>query len=503
MDKYDWDVFISYASEDKASIVAPLASALDAAGLRVWYDEHALTLGDSLQRKIDNGLSKSRYGAVVLSPFFFAKDWPSRELDGMAALEVDGRKVILPIWHNIDADSVRTFSPMLAGRVGVSTRRGLETVVSEILAVVQSQKSRAPYRFIKPGFTAVHVAALNGHATTLRQLIAKGGNVDAVGDDGTTPLMCAAKNGHANTIRILLKAGADPSLSNDRGETALSLATAGCYSAAAVALLPVDRVKKGGQLLEDAVISNNIDVVRKLLEAGADPNEMTHGRRPLLLLACETDNTEIVDLLIEYGADVNAPAPQGKPIIYLMGFRRPWMAKHLEAHLDPDSLLIYGLHEGDAVRAQAAISRGANLETTGPGILGSAMHRAIINHEDKPELMILLLRAAVASNSPELVNRLCKAAYVEAVNYGYCHHLESLLASGFPPDNSVFEYIDEWLARLRKPQEPGSNDSHDKQFEETLARKTLKQTLACRKILSRYHTTAESLSAHSTNRTPG
>jgi hypothetical protein len=86
----DWDVFISHACEDKESFVRPLAEALRARGLRVWYDEFTITVGDSLRRSIDRGLANSRYGIVVLSPNFFAKDWPQKELDGLAARDSTG-----------------------------------------------------------------------------------------------------------------------------------------------------------------------------------------------------------------------------------------------------------------------------------------------------------------------------------------------------------------------------------------------------------------------------
>jgi hypothetical protein len=69
-----WDIFICHASEDKEEIVRPMAKALLDEGLRVWYDEFTLTLGDHLRRSIDKGLALSRYGLVVLSPNFFAKN---------------------------------------------------------------------------------------------------------------------------------------------------------------------------------------------------------------------------------------------------------------------------------------------------------------------------------------------------------------------------------------------------------------------------------------------
>jgi len=136
---YEWDLFVSYASEDRDPFVNELVAALTSQGLRCWYDQFELRLGDPLRRSIERGLARSQYGVIIISPRFLAKDWPQRELDGMAALEVNGRKVILPIWHDLDAGAVRGRSPMLADRVAVSSGRGLAEVVRAILAVVRTR----------------------------------------------------------------------------------------------------------------------------------------------------------------------------------------------------------------------------------------------------------------------------------------------------------------------------------------------------------------------------
>ncbi|MEM1223898.1 MAG: TIR domain-containing protein, partial [Verrucomicrobiota bacterium] len=107
----EYDAFISHASEDKKELVRPLASALKEKGLRIWYDESTLTLGDSLRRAIDQGLVKSRFGIVVLSPSFFRKNWPQYELDGLVERELSEGKVILPLWHRVTKDEVMGFSP--------------------------------------------------------------------------------------------------------------------------------------------------------------------------------------------------------------------------------------------------------------------------------------------------------------------------------------------------------------------------------------------------------
>jgi hypothetical protein len=127
-----WDVFVSHASEDKKEFVDPLAEALTKSGLNVWYDKTALTIGDSLRKAIDTGLANSRFGVVVLSHNFFAKHWPQQELDGLFARQIEGVKVVLPVWHRISAAEVTRYSPMLAGLLAANSELGLPEVVRQL-----------------------------------------------------------------------------------------------------------------------------------------------------------------------------------------------------------------------------------------------------------------------------------------------------------------------------------------------------------------------------------
>jgi hypothetical protein len=137
-----YDLFICHASEDKDSFVRPLADALRIENVEVWYDEFSLKLGDSIRRSLDKGLLQSRFGVVVLSKSFFAKQWPQYELDGLAEREMRGQdKIILPIWHGIKHRDVLEFSPSLANRHAVSSDSGLEKVIKAIIDVVRPQQS--------------------------------------------------------------------------------------------------------------------------------------------------------------------------------------------------------------------------------------------------------------------------------------------------------------------------------------------------------------------------
>jgi hypothetical protein len=137
-DERDYDVFISHASEDKNTVVTPLATALKQRGLSVWFDMFELRIGDSLRRKIDTGISRSRFGIVVLSPAFFSKGWPQYELDGLVTMAVSGKQVLLPLWHGVSKDEVVRQSPSLADKVALRTADyTIDEIAEEITSVVR------------------------------------------------------------------------------------------------------------------------------------------------------------------------------------------------------------------------------------------------------------------------------------------------------------------------------------------------------------------------------
>lgn len=133
-------LFICHVSEDKP-FVDRLAEALRKQ-FDVWYDSSQLTLGDNLLQKITEGMLASDFGVVVLSKAFFAKKkWAENELGGLFALETETRKIILPVWKDVNEADVKSYSPILANKLAVSASQGLKKVVDEItLAVNVSQR---------------------------------------------------------------------------------------------------------------------------------------------------------------------------------------------------------------------------------------------------------------------------------------------------------------------------------------------------------------------------
>jgi hypothetical protein len=133
----EYDLFISHASEDKEEFVRPLAETLENIGVKVWYDEFTLKVGDSLRKSIDQGLVKSKFGTVILSSAFCSKNWTQYELDSMVAREMNGHKMILPIWHKITKDEVINFSPALADKIALNTSlSSIEEIAGKLAEVI-------------------------------------------------------------------------------------------------------------------------------------------------------------------------------------------------------------------------------------------------------------------------------------------------------------------------------------------------------------------------------
>jgi hypothetical protein len=130
------DVFICHAADDKTR------------GLTVWLDQFQIKLGDSLRRTIDEGLRESRFGVVILSPSFFAKHWSTWELNGLVDREVTtGKKVVLPVWHEVDHDAVAAYSPSLANKLAARTSDGIDAVadaVADVLGVPITEIEQVP-----------------------------------------------------------------------------------------------------------------------------------------------------------------------------------------------------------------------------------------------------------------------------------------------------------------------------------------------------------------------
>lgn len=137
---FEFDGFIAHASEDKDDFVRPLALALMSLGIDIWYDEQAIEYGDSIRRKIDEGLLRSKFGIVVFSKPFLAKPWTNHELDALTEISFSNpERGIIPIWHKIDHADLLARSPAWAGRKALITAKmTAEEIALELVRIMRN-----------------------------------------------------------------------------------------------------------------------------------------------------------------------------------------------------------------------------------------------------------------------------------------------------------------------------------------------------------------------------
>ncbi len=146
--KYEYDAFISHAVEDKIPIANELCVKLERAGLKIWYSGKELGIGDSIEKTIEKGLNRSRYGIVILSPTYLAKNWTIREFYTLLAKEIEEHKVILPVLYNITVDELKNKDLLMADRFAVNADRGIDFVVERLVGEIkkpQAVKTREPW----------------------------------------------------------------------------------------------------------------------------------------------------------------------------------------------------------------------------------------------------------------------------------------------------------------------------------------------------------------------
>lgn len=102
-------VFLSYASEDR-DIAERVARDLIARGIDVWWDQWEIKSGDSLRRKIDEGLTRCTHFVVLLSSASATKPWVNEEIDAGLVRKLDGAAKLVVLRLDLP---VTALSPLL------------------------------------------------------------------------------------------------------------------------------------------------------------------------------------------------------------------------------------------------------------------------------------------------------------------------------------------------------------------------------------------------------
>ncbi|KAK7974466.1 hypothetical protein PG989_016314 [Apiospora arundinis] len=142
--------------------------------------------------------------------------------------------------------------------------------------------------------TALEAASHFGHTTMVQYLLDAGAQVNAVEGHWGTPLRAALAGGHETVTRILLSHGADIRIPTAEQWKDLYLS---------------DRTP----IFHLGVRSDNLEIVKMLLKAGADAVRGTPGALHPLILASKLGKSEIVKALLDAGASPNVTWPEDNP----------------------------------------------------------------------------------------------------------------------------------------------------------------------------------------------
>jgi len=169
------------------------------------------------------------------------------------------------------------------------------------------------------GMTALHWAVYNDDAETAGVLVRSRANVNATNRYGVPPLSIACTNGNASLVRLLLDAGADANLSLPGGETVLMTAARVGNLEAVKALLarganPNAQERREQTALMWAAAEGHATVVRALIEAGSTTNATLASGFTPLFFAVREGHVDVVRALLEAGVNVNDTLkPQKSP----------------------------------------------------------------------------------------------------------------------------------------------------------------------------------------------
>lgn len=167
----------------------------------------------------------------------------------------------------------------------------------------------------KQEISALHYAANMGHLDVVKYLVSQGANINAVTNSGTTPLLWSL---HVYSLQqqqcaeFLLENGADPNLSNPLYTAAVNIATHPFIPlllryGADPNILHKDSTQSISVLMVSITQKGSLETVKLLVEAGADVNYTNEHNATALMLAIRADlfNKDIVRYLLEKGADPN------------------------------------------------------------------------------------------------------------------------------------------------------------------------------------------------------
>lgn len=174
------------------------------------------------------------------------------------------------------------------------------------------------------GATALHYAVYSGQLDIIEYLIKEGLDIDSNSKSMGTPLMSAARENRVDAAKILLKNGAKVDLTNEEYNSHSALQTAAVQGAEDMVKMLLEaganpNIFGGayGSPLCATVQAGKLTIACQLLEAGAEINYSKGRKGTALDYAIVCDKLDFIKLFLKHGADVNIPSngKHGTPLV--------------------------------------------------------------------------------------------------------------------------------------------------------------------------------------------
>ena len=132
------DVFVSYSKRD-ADFVRPLVDALEARGVRAWYDGGEIRVGENFMRRIEDALEQSRYFLLVISPDYLSGQWTPFELGvALSAASTKEARVIPVLVRKSDLSALPR--PLRRHQFLDATQASAGQVAAEVAEVIKQDE---------------------------------------------------------------------------------------------------------------------------------------------------------------------------------------------------------------------------------------------------------------------------------------------------------------------------------------------------------------------------
>ncbi|XP_071082665.1 putative ankyrin repeat protein RF_0381 [Haliotis cracherodii] len=362
----------------------------------------------------------------------------------------------------VDVNPTRRYVPKIYKEENIISPKKKKDITN-FLSSVRTGDVNSVKRFLEGGLeadvegegkeTALTTAVFTENTAMCRLLIEHGCDLNKSGTVPPfyfrlTPLCQAVSGGNTQAVRMLLHAGCKKDLRDDLGRPPLFYSMS-CSNEDMLHLLlrsgcdiNLGTKDTNYTILHEAVAKGKLDIVKVLLEAGANPNSYEVNQR--LTPSFFTTRQDIHELLVKYGSNINHTSRSGDTVLH-----------HAITHGDLP-LVEYFLNKGaiiDAIKTTCVVSSHNILQQVN---IQDPLQQAATEHYFKICIRLIQHGSSTQflnSDENDLVTRLLSSENLELIltllfASGNTNWLKRILSDEVRNHLNISKATRDWLRRL-------------------------------------------------------